>query len=99
MMAWIEDAHPADEVDDAPQSDGLPGLLRVSEVAAYLRKSRRSITRMIARGELPCIRFGGTLYIPEAALISQIDAQIMERLDGKRRRSKASPETISINEN
>ena len=90
-MAWLEDEPPAPGIDDAPQRDRLPGLLLVSEVATYLNKSPRSITRMIARGELPSIRFGGTTYVPEAALIAQIDAQIMERIGSKSRRSRTSP--------
>lgn len=93
-MAWLEHDHKITGVDDDRPLDRLPGLLLVSEVAEYLSKCPRSVTRMIARAELPRIRFGATTYIPEAALVAQIDAQIMQRIDGKRRRRKASPGQI-----
>lgn len=87
----LEDELPAPGIDDAPLLDRLPGLLLVSEVAAYLRKSPRSVTRMIARGELPCTRFGGTPYIPEAALVARLDTQIIDRLGSKRRCATLPP--------
>ncbi|WP_445809947.1 helix-turn-helix domain-containing protein [Yoonia sp.] len=36
-------------------------LLTISEAAEYLAISERSIKRLIARGDLPCIRVGSAL--------------------------------------
>ena len=43
-------------------------LLTISEAAEYLAISERSVKRLIARGDLPCIRFGSTLRFAFADL-------------------------------
>ena len=48
---------------DVPQS-----LLRTTEAAQILKISRRTLQRLIKRGELPVIRIGGQIRIDPADL-------------------------------
>ena len=43
-------------------------LLTISEAAEYLAISERSVKRLIARGDLPCIRVGSALRFAFADL-------------------------------
>jgi excisionase family DNA binding protein len=45
-----------------------PILMRPSEVAAALGLSRSMVTLMVARGELPVVRFGKAVRIPREDL-------------------------------
>ena len=80
---------PAPEDDAAPgpapagggvagrKEHGLPGdrLLRVDEVAAFLRMSRTTVYRMAAEGTLPSVRLGFSRRFSAAA----IEAWLAER--------------------
>ena len=53
--------------EDLPMSSSKPlRLLTISEAAEYLAISERSIKRLIARGDLPCIRVGSALRSRDA---------------------------------
>lgn len=49
--------------------------LTVAEVAARLNVGPRTVHRMIARGELPVVRVGGSLRIPGNELEDQLREQ------------------------
>ena len=49
-------------------SSDLPPILKVDEVAAYLRISRSSAYDLIKRGELPVVRVGGRIRITRHAI-------------------------------
>lgn len=51
-----------------PASDGAVSMLRVRDVAAQLGISRSFAYDLIARGELPAVRVGRRLLVPEAAV-------------------------------
>ena len=90
-MPWL-DPEPAPAPEPEPTREPpsrLPRLLSVADVATWLGKSTKTVGRMIDRSELPAVTFGGTTYVPEAALIAHVDAQIAARLGGKRRRRRA----------
>jgi excisionase family DNA binding protein len=52
----------------------LPRLLRIPAVAETLAISRPQVYSLIYRGELPCVRIGRSVRVPEAAV-----RQIAER--------------------
>lgn len=55
--------------EDLPMSSSRPfRLLTISEAAEYLAISERSVKRLIARGDLPCIRVGSALRFAFADL-------------------------------
>jgi len=56
-------------MEDLPMSSSRPfRLLTISEAAEYLAISERSVKRLIARGDLPCIRVGSALRFAFADL-------------------------------
>ena len=56
-------------MEDLPMSSSRPfRLLTISEAAEYLAISDRSVKRLIARGDLPCIRVGSALRFAYADL-------------------------------
>jgi excisionase family DNA binding protein len=46
----------------------LPRLLRITTVAETLAISRPQVYSLIYRGELPCVRIGRSVRIPEEAV-------------------------------
>jgi excisionase family DNA binding protein len=76
------------------QPTPLPGLLFVSEVAVYLRKSERTIRRWIEAGHLPAVRLGPETYIREADLIGLIDVQVTASIGRRRVRRPGAKATI-----
>jgi len=44
--------------------------LTVEQVAAFTGLDRRSVTRAMDRGEIPCVRFGGRILIPRLPLLA-----------------------------
>jgi excisionase family DNA binding protein len=46
----------------------LPRLLRITTVAETLAISRPQVYSLIYRGELPCVRIGRSVRVPEAAV-------------------------------
>ena len=56
------------------QTKELPRLLRIPTVAEVLAISRPQVYSLIYRGELPCVRIGRSVRVPEAAV-----RQIAER--------------------
>jgi excisionase family DNA binding protein len=48
-------------------------VLTVSEAARLLRLSRAFVYELIARGELPSVRFGRRIMIPRAAIERILD--------------------------
>lgn len=49
------------------------GLLSVAEVSLLYRVSRSTVTRAVARGEIPGRRVGGRFYIPLSAIATSLD--------------------------
>lgn len=62
-------------------------FLTVSELAAYLRVSRRKAYELVSNGEVPSIRVGSSLRIPREALERQLEAGS----EKPRRTAKGSP--------
>lgn len=56
----------------------VPQLLTVGEVAQILRISRTSVHNLIARGELPALRFGRTVRIPATAIVRMVEKCLEE---------------------
>lgn len=56
-------------VDRTPQ----PVLLRVSEAAALLALSRSAAYELIRSGDLPHVKLGRSIRIPQRALLAHID--------------------------
>lgn len=54
--------------------DEQPFLLTVPEVARLLRVSRAFAYELIARGEIPVVRFGRRVLIPRQQLEEQVRA-------------------------
>jgi excisionase family DNA binding protein len=50
-------------------------LLKVSEAARILRISRNLTYELIARGEIPCVRFGRVIRVPRQGLEQWIERQ------------------------
>ena len=46
-----------------PDPDGSPPLETVAETAKNLNVSERTVWRLIADGDLPVVRFGGTVRV------------------------------------
>lgn len=51
-----------------PASDGAVSMLRVRDVASQLGISRSFAYDLIARGDLPAVRIGRRLLVPESAV-------------------------------
>ena len=47
----------------------LPALLTVAEVAEALRTTKKATYAMVERGQLPVVRIGRRVLVPEEALI------------------------------
>jgi|LSQX01.1.fsa_nt_gb excisionase family DNA binding protein len=58
-------------------------LLRPKEVMKKLSISRSKVYQMIRDGELPAIRIGGCVRVPEEALESMLRQQLIEQLSHK----------------
>ena len=94
-MPWLE---PEQDLPSEPEPvpPALPRLLLLSEVAQWLRKSERTVHRLIAANEIPAVVFGGTRYVREQDILAVIDTQIAARLGsdhgrrGARRKVKIS---------
>lgn len=52
---------------------------RVPEFAAAIGVSRAKGYELIARGEVPSVRIGGSIRVPVAALREWMDRQLVER--------------------
>lgn len=50
-------------------------LLTLREVAGYLMVSQRTVRRLIAAGDLPCLRIGSQIRFEPATLLRWISAQ------------------------
>ena len=62
-----------------------PDLLRVADVAAELRVSRSRVYQLLRACELPVVRVGGALRIPQAAWRKWLDEQRDRALQAVRR--------------
>jgi excisionase family DNA binding protein len=47
-------------------------FLTVNELAVLLRVSRRTAYVLVETGQVPSVRFGGSIRIPRAALVQQL---------------------------
>lgn len=56
-------------------------LMRVSEAAAVLRLSSAKVYALIASGELPSVRVGRSVRVPEAALRDWVRQRTREGAD------------------
>lgn len=52
----------------------LPAVLRVKEVAAYLRLPLSRCYELVQRGEIASIRFGRSVRVPRQAVIDLLKA-------------------------
>lgn len=55
------------------RADDSPPILTVSEAAELLRLSRSFTYELVARGELPSVRFGRRIVIPRVAIERMLD--------------------------
>lgn len=60
-------------------------LLRPLEVANSIGIGRSKVYELLASGELPSIRIGGSVRVPLDALRAWIDRQLVDRLDAPSR--------------
>ncbi len=51
----------------------LPPLLTAEQAAKYLQLSLRSVRRLIATGELPCVRIGRSVRIRREEVMALVD--------------------------
>lgn len=58
-----------------PKGDRLVPLLTLREVAGLLNVSPKTIRRLVARGSLPCVRFGRVLRFQQADLFRFVEAR------------------------
>jgi excisionase family DNA binding protein len=54
------------------------GYLTVAEVADLLQVSRMAVYRMVHAGDLPAIRFGHLLRVPQSAVESLMSRQLAD---------------------
>lgn len=54
------------------ESDDLPALLKVAEVAQLLRVDRATAYRWVRSGELPVVKFGTTVRVSRRALLERL---------------------------
>ncbi|GGI02819.1 helix-turn-helix domain-containing protein [Egicoccus halophilus] len=59
---------------EASSLDSLPDVLRVDEVAAFLRCDRSTVYELVHRGELPVIRLGRAFRVSRDALARFVSA-------------------------
>lgn len=57
-------------------------ILTVEEVAAYLKAGRRTVYRLVANGQIPAFKLGGTWRFQRAELNRWIAARIIAQ-EGK----------------
>ena len=86
-MRWGEPEDLPEVLPEAPEPAvplppraSLPPVLTVAEIAAWLGRCERTVTRMINRGELPGFALGGTTYVREHDLIASLDARTKARI-------------------
>lgn len=53
-------------------------LYRITEAAEILGVSRSKAYELVASGEIPSVRLGGTVRVPADALKSKIDDQVKQ---------------------
>ena len=61
-----------------PTPEGFDNMLDVREVATLLSVSKMTIYRLINQGEMPAIRVGRSLRIPERAVREYMQQAIIE---------------------
>lgn len=54
-------------------SQNLPAVLKVKELANFLRMPLGRTYDLIARGEIPCVRFGRSIRIPRKVVEDLLD--------------------------
>lgn len=59
----------------APRTAGEHLVLTVEEAARALRISRGLAYELVARGEIPSLRFGRRLIVPRAKLLALLEAE------------------------
>jgi excisionase family DNA binding protein len=64
-------------MNQSSRHDSLPHLLSVSEVAAILRLSPRTVRRLIGDDRLSVVRFGRAVRIRPAALTALMDGKTL----------------------
>jgi len=56
----------------------LPAVLKVREVAAYLRMPLSRCYALIQAGQIPCLRFGRSVRVPRQVLVDLL-TRVTER--------------------
>ena len=57
-------------------------FLTVAEVAEMMRVSKMTVYRLVHAGELPAIRIGRSIRVPESAVQAAIDTHIADSAAG-----------------
>jgi excisionase family DNA binding protein len=70
-------------------------LLKPIEVGNQLRISRAKTYELIASGEIPSIKVGGTTRVPAVALQQWIDRQVSERATERAEDDEGRPAVAS----
>ena len=61
------------------QTNKLPRVFSIAELATYLRLSRRTITSALSSGVLDHYRVGARALIPEPAVVAWLESQRVGR--------------------
>jgi excisionase family DNA binding protein len=69
------DPHPREAAAAVPEQAGSVPLLTLREVAEYLAVSERTVRRLIAADDLPCLRIGSQIRFDRATLLRWISAR------------------------
>ena len=64
--------------NDSDVTEGDAMLLTVKEAAQVLRLSRAFTYELVARGDLPVVRFGRRVLIPRAALMRHVEGLVAD---------------------
>lgn len=56
--------------------DGDPTMLKVPEVARYLRLGSTKTKQLVASGEIPSVRFGRAVRVPREQLMDWVASQV-----------------------
>jgi len=78
LVDSLGEAISASQIASATSPDfGVPLLLSAAEAGKLLSVSRSKVLDLAGRGQIPCIRIGGSVRIPRDRLIAWIDDRTM----------------------
>lgn len=65
----------ASRIPRVSEGEPIPRLMTLPEVAEYLVVSKRTVRRLIAADDLPCVRIGSQIRFESATLLRWISAR------------------------